>query len=139
MYSFSTFLVFTKIFMHNYILMWKITTTMKIIMIWIIQYLSLTFILYRFDIWKITKQSPWIMWSKKGTLIMNMALCNIKPNPNIVNHNSLGLASFFFSIPPFRQSIFLLPYLSWIATTHRIPTLLSPFVITNHNPITSTS
>jgi len=52
------------------------------------------------------------MWSKKGTLIMNMPLCNIKPNLNIVNHNSVGLASFFFSIPPFRQSICRNPTLS---------------------------
>jgi hypothetical protein len=35
--------------------MWKITITMKIIIILIIQYLSFKFILFRFYIWKITK------------------------------------------------------------------------------------
>jgi len=46
---------FTKIFMHNYVHMWKITTTMKIIIIWIMQYFSLKFIPFSFYIWKIVK------------------------------------------------------------------------------------
>jgi hypothetical protein len=41
--------------MRNYIRMWKITTTMQIIIIWIIKYFSLKFIPCRFYIWKIAK------------------------------------------------------------------------------------
>jgi len=47
---FLCFWFFTKIFMHNYIHMWKITTTMKLIIIWILQCLS-----FKFYIWKIVK------------------------------------------------------------------------------------
>jgi hypothetical protein len=63
---------FTKIFMHNYIRMWKITTTMQIIIILIIQYFSLKFIQCRFYIWKITKTKSLSIVSKRGTLIVNM-------------------------------------------------------------------
>jgi hypothetical protein len=52
---FSHVWFFNKIFMHNYIHMWKTTTTMKTIILWIIQYLSLKFIAFRFCIWKIAK------------------------------------------------------------------------------------
>jgi len=65
MYAFFAF-VFTKIFMHNYIHMWKITTTMKIIIIWIIQYLSLKFIPFKFYVWKIAKTKSLNHVSKKG-------------------------------------------------------------------------
>ncbi len=64
--------IFTKILMHNYILMWKITTTMKINIIWIIQYFSLKFILGRFCIWKITKKSHWVLCPKVSTPTTNV-------------------------------------------------------------------
>jgi hypothetical protein len=55
---FLHFWFFNKIFMHNYIHMWKTTTTMKNIIIWIIQCLSLNFIPFRFCIWKIANKVP---------------------------------------------------------------------------------
>jgi hypothetical protein len=69
---FLHFWFFIKIFMHNYIHMWKITTIMKIIIIWIIQYLSLQFISFRFYIWKIAKIKSLSPVLKKGVLIVNM-------------------------------------------------------------------
>jgi hypothetical protein len=57
---FLHFLFFTKIFMHYYIHMWKITTTMQII-----KYFSLKFIRCRFYIWKIAKTKPLSHVSKK--------------------------------------------------------------------------
>jgi hypothetical protein len=63
---FLHFWFFTKIFMHNYMRMWKITTNMKIIIIWIIQYLSLKFILLRFYFLKIAKTKSLNLVSKKG-------------------------------------------------------------------------
>jgi hypothetical protein len=43
----------------------KPTATMKIIIIWIIQYLSLKFILFRFCIWKIAKPKSFNLVAKK--------------------------------------------------------------------------
>lgn len=65
--------------------------------------------------------------------IITSYLCDIKPNPNPINHNSLGLTSYFFSMPPFGQNIFLLPCLSQ-TTTCPTPTLPSPLAITQHSP-----
>jgi hypothetical protein len=45
--------------------MWKIITTMKIIIIWIIQHLSLKFIPFRFYIWKIGKIKSFSLVIKK--------------------------------------------------------------------------
>ncbi len=45
--------------------MWKITTNMKIIIIWIIQYLSFIFIPFIFYIWKIAKTKSLNLVSKK--------------------------------------------------------------------------
>jgi hypothetical protein len=56
---FLHFWFFKYIFMHNYIRMWKTTTTtIKNIIIWIIQYFSLKCIPFRFCIWKIAKTKP---------------------------------------------------------------------------------
>jgi hypothetical protein len=52
---FSHIWFFTKILIHNYICMWEITTTMKINIIWIIQYFALQIISCRFYIWKVAK------------------------------------------------------------------------------------
>jgi hypothetical protein len=68
MYSFFMYFFFTKIFMHNYIRMWKITTTMKHIVIGIIQYLSLKFIPFGFYIWKIVKTKSLSLVVKKWYL-----------------------------------------------------------------------
>ncbi len=62
---FLCFWFFTKIFMHNYIHMWKITTTIKLIIIWIIQYLSFKFIPFRFYIWNIVKTKSLSLVVKK--------------------------------------------------------------------------
>jgi len=62
---FLHFWFFNKVFMHNYTHMWKITITMKMIIIWIIQYLSLKFISFRFCIWKITKTKSFNLVVKK--------------------------------------------------------------------------
>jgi hypothetical protein len=73
---FLYFWFFTKIFMHNYIRMWKITTTMKIIIIWIIQYLSLKFIPFRFYIFNIAKIKSLSPMVKKWYLDVNMPSLN---------------------------------------------------------------
>jgi hypothetical protein len=65
-YSFFAFIIFTKIFMHNKIRMWKITTPMKITIISIIQYYSIKFIPCRFYIWKMIKKMALKPMSKKG-------------------------------------------------------------------------
>ncbi len=74
---FLHFWFFTQIFIHNYICMWKITTTMKIIIILIIQYFSLKFIPFRFYIWKITKTKSLSLVSKKGYPNCEYALFSI--------------------------------------------------------------
>ncbi len=66
MYFFFHFWFFTKIFMHNYICIWKIITTTQIIIIWIIQYFSLKLISFRFYIWKISKIKSLNPMSKNG-------------------------------------------------------------------------
>ncbi len=65
---FLHFWFFTKIFIHNYIHMWKITTTMKVIKIWIIQYFLLQFIPFKFYMWKIAKKKSLSLVFKKGYL-----------------------------------------------------------------------
>ncbi len=76
--------------------------------------------------------------------VLTSYLCDIKPNPNPINHNSIGLTSYFFSMHLYRQSIFLLPCLSLTTTTCPTPTLPSPLALTYHslkinNFITKTS
>ncbi len=75
MYSFFAFLAFNKIFMHNYIHMWKTTTTMKTIIIWIIQYLSLKFIPFRFCICRIAKTNSLNSMAKKWYPDMPPLVC----------------------------------------------------------------
>jgi hypothetical protein len=48
--------------------MWKITTTMKVIKIWIIQYFLLQFIPFKFYMWKIAKKKSLSLVFKKGYL-----------------------------------------------------------------------
>jgi hypothetical protein len=69
---FFHFWFFSKIFMHNYICMWKITTTMKMIIIWIIQYVSLKFIPFKLYIWKIVKTKSLIESYVQKGLNVNM-------------------------------------------------------------------
>jgi hypothetical protein len=42
---------FTKILMHSYVCMWKITITVSITLSWIMQFFSLKFVINRFFIW----------------------------------------------------------------------------------------
>jgi hypothetical protein len=56
---------FTKMFMHNYICVWKITTTMQMIIIWIIQYFSLIIIPCKLYIWKIAETKSFNFVSRK--------------------------------------------------------------------------
>jgi hypothetical protein len=51
LFIFSIIAFLPKVLMHNYICMWKITTTIWIIIIWIIQILTLKLSPCRFRIW----------------------------------------------------------------------------------------
>jgi hypothetical protein len=76
---------FIKIFMHNYIHMWQMTTTMQMIIIWIIQYVSFKFIPCKFNIWKTTKTKSLRLCPKSGTSPMNMPLTrNVNPLHNYI-------------------------------------------------------
>jgi len=96
--------------MHNYICMWKITTTMQIIIIWIIKYFSLKFIPCRFYIWTIAKTKSLshvlkkeypnyeyaheqVQHSSKLTLMMKQ-----KKFTHVWNPNVRGVVSWFFYI-----------------------------------------
>jgi hypothetical protein len=76
--------------MPTYICMWKITTTMQIIIIWIIQYFSLKFISCRFYIWKIAKTKSLSPEFKKGYLDCEYAQTH-------VIQSFLDLIQFLFS------------------------------------------